>query len=304
VTRHAASKMTTSLEANRTSRTALASDGLRLHYLEYGPRFDLQIPVVCLPGLTRSAEDFDRIARVLAAAPNGRGRRVLALDYRGRGRSDWDPDWTHYNLQVEHQDILATLAAAEVTNAIFIGTSRGGLHIMMLGALQPLLMRGAVINDIGPVVEMAGVMRIKSYVGKLPPLSSWKDAIDLLRKSACAYFTDVSREDWETYARQTFAEEGGRFALRYDPALARTLDAVTVDAPMPPLWPQFEALAGIPVLGIRGENSDILSPETFAEMGRRHPRFEACVVKGQGHAPLLLDAPTISAIAEFVGRIT
>ncbi len=295
--------MTTFFEVNRTSRTALASDGLRLHYMEYGPRFDPQILVVCLPGLTRSAEDFDRLARVLAAPPNGRRRRVLALDYRGRGRSDWDTDWTHYNLQVEHQDILATLVAAEVTNAIFVGTSRGGLHIMMLGALQPLLMRGAVINDIGPAIEMAGVMRIKSYVGKLPPLASWKDAVDLLRRSACAYFTNVSEDDWETYARQTFAEHNGQFQLRYDPALARTLEEVTADAPMPQLWPQFEALAGIPVLGIRGENSDILSPETFAEMGRRHPRFEAHVVKGQGHAPLLLDAPTILAIAEFVERV-
>jgi len=290
-------------EVNRISRFAFSSDGLRLHYLEYGPRSDPQTPVICLPGLTRSAEDFDRLAGVLAAAPTGRRRRVLALDYRGRGGSDWDTDWTHYNVQVELQDILATLAAAEVTNAIFVGTSRGGLHIMILGALQPLLMRAAVINDIGPVIEMAGLMRIKSYVGKLPPLASWKDAIDLIRQAACAHFTDVSKDDWETYARQTFAEENGRFALRYDPALARTLDAVTPDAPMPQLWPQFETLAGIPLMGIRGGNSDILSADTFAEMGKRHPRFESLVVKGQGHAPLLLDAPTISAIVEFVERV-
>jgi pimeloyl-ACP methyl ester carboxylesterase len=290
-------------EVNRVSRYTPASDGLHLHYLEYGSRSDPATPVVCLPGLTRSAEDFDRLARMLAAPASGRGRRVLALDYRGRGRSGWDSDWQRYNLLVEQADILATLAAAEVINAIWVGTSRGGLHIMMLAAARPALLRGAVINDIGPVIEMAGLLRIKSYVGKLPPLASWQDAIELLRAAACMQFTDLADADWEAYARLTFAEKGGRFQLRYDPALARTLDAITAESPMPDMWPQFEALKSVPLLGIRGENSDILSPATFAEMAKRHPAFESLVVKGQGHAPLLLDAPTIAAIADFVGRV-
>lgn len=291
-------------EVSRVSRYTPASDGLRLHYLEYGPRSDPRTPVVCLPGLTRNAEDFDRLARVLAAPAGGTGRRVLAMDYRGRGRSDWDPDWTHYNLQIEHADILTALAAAEVASAIFIGTSRGGLHIMLLAASQPSLLRGAVINDIGPLIDPSGLMRIKSYVGKLPTLTSWKDAIDLLHQSACAHFTNVSAEDWQTYARMTFTEEHGKFKLRYDPALARTLDALTPDAPPPDLWPQFQALAAVPVLGIRGENSDVLSAATFAEMARRHPALESLLVKGQGHPALLLDAPTISAIANFVERVS
>jgi pimeloyl-ACP methyl ester carboxylesterase len=288
-------------DAKNVSRYVAAP---RLHYLEYGARRASATPVVCLPGLTRNAEDFDRLARVLAApSAGGSGRRVLALDYRGRGRSGWDKDWRHYDLKFEHLDILATLAAAEVTSAIFIGTSRGGLHIMLLAFAQPWLLRGAVLNDIGPVIDMAGLMRIKSYVGKLPRLRSWKAAIDFLRQSACKHFTNVAEADWETYARQTFAAKKGRFQLRYDPALARTLDAVTPESPLPEIWPQFEALKGIPVLGIRGENSDILSPATLAEMAKRHTAFEQLIVKGQGHAPLLLDAATISAIADFVGRI-
>ena len=300
--------MTDNSGVSRISRFTAAPDGLRLHYLEYGSRSDSGVPVVCLPGLARNAEDFDRLARVLAAPVTGPRRRVLALDYRGRGGSAWDPDWTHYNLQVEHADILAVLAAAEVTNAIFIGTSRGGLHIMVLAAVVPMLLRGAVINDIGPVIEMAGVMRIKGYVGNLPPLASWKEAVELFRRTAGVHFTNVTEADWDTYARHTFAEDNGRLQsgrlqLRYDPALARTLDAVSVDAPLPEMWPQFEALANVPLLGIRGENSDILSPATFAEMGKRHFGFEAHIVKGQGHAPLLLDATTIAAIADFVGRI-
>jgi pimeloyl-ACP methyl ester carboxylesterase len=294
----------TDLSVSRISRHFYAHDGLRLHFLEYGLRTAPATPVVCLPGLTRTAEDFDRLARAIAGAANGPRRRVLAVDYRGRGGSDWDPDWSHYNLAVEQEDILATLAAAEVTDAIFVGTSRGGLHIMLLATARPQLLRGAVINDIGPLIERAGLMRIKSYIGKLPTLTSWSEAIDFLRQSACLHFTNVPAADWESYARQTFAEEDGRFRLRYDPALARTLDTFTPEAPPPePLWPQFEALASIPVLGIRGERSDLLSAETFAEMGRRHPAFQSLVVEGQGHPPLLLDAPTISTIANFIARL-
>jgi pimeloyl-ACP methyl ester carboxylesterase len=294
--------MTAQPVVNRASRFALSPDGLRLHYLEYGSKFDPGTPVVCLPGLARTAEDFDRLAQVLAAPAIGQTRRILALDYRGRGRSAWDPDWTHYNLATEHEDILATLAAAEVTNAVTIGTSRGGMHVMLLAAARPSLIRGAVINDIGPVIERSGLMRIKSYVGKLPQLTTWKGAVDYLRKSAGAHFTDIAEADWETYTRQTFKEDNGQFQLRYDPALARTFDTVAEDSPLPELWPQFEALANVPLLVIRGGNSDLLSAATFTDMGKRHPAFEGYVVKGQGHAPLLLDTATISVIAGFIAR--
>ena len=291
------------MNAKPASHFTFARDGLRLHYLEYGSSSDPGMPVVCLPGLARTAEDFDRLARVLAAPDAKPRRRVLSLDYRGRGGSAWDQDWTHYNLQTEHEDILTALEAANITNAIFVGTSRGGLHIMLLATTQPSLLRGAIINDIGPAIELRGLMRIKSYVGKLPPLGNWKDVVNYLRSVAGAYFTSIAEADWECYARLTFREEGDRFVLRYDPALARTLESITADAAQTDLWPAYEALKNVPLLGIRGENSDILSPETFAEMGKRHPTFEAYTVKGQGHAPLLLDAATISVIANYVGRV-
>lgn len=281
---------------DRVSRFVSASDGLLLHYLDYGPASGP--PVVCLPGLTRSGEDFDRLARALAQD----GRRVLALDYRGRGRSEWDQDWMHYNLGVEHQDILATLNDANVTNALFIGTSRGGVHTMLLAAARPELVRAAVINDIGPVVEPAGLMRIKSYVGKPPPAASIEEAAAILRRTASAQFTKVSKEDFETYARLTFVEKDGRLALRYDPALTHALDAIEPESPPVLYWEQWDAMAHIPVLGVRGSNSDLLSEETFKKMGEGHPHFEALTVEGQGHAPLLLDAPTIGAIADFVRR--
>lgn len=286
-------------EVSRISRFAAAPDGLQLHYLDYGERSNSGSVVVCLPGLSRTAEDFDVLARAL---PNKRPRRILALDYRGRGLSDRDPDPSHYNLAVEHTDILATLDAAGVASAIFVGTSRGGLHTMMMTAMQPARVRAAVINDIGPVIERPGVMRIKGYVGKLAPLHSWDEAIVYLQKTVGRDFTGLSKSEWDAFARLTYREENGQFRLPYDPQLARTLDATTEDAPIPDLWPQFYAMANISVLGIRGENSDILSAETLAEMARRHPHFQAHVVAGQGHPPLLLDAPTIAVIEAFVSR--
>lgn len=295
--------MAATFDVDRVSRFMSAPDGLRLHYLEYCADTASDSVIVCLPGLSRTAEDFDGLARLLAISPSGQRRRILALDYRGRGLSGWDADPTHYALPVEHSDILAVLDAAGVTRAIFIGTSRGGLHTMMMAAMQPARLRAAVLNDIGPVIERSGLMRIKGYVGKLPALRSWDDAVGLLRKTVGANFTNLSAADWSKFTHLTYREENGVFRLPYDPQLARNLDATTADSSLPDMWPQFEAMANIPVLGIRGENSDILSAETLAEMARRHPHFQGHVVVGQGHPPLLLDPPTIAVIETFVAQV-
>jgi pimeloyl-ACP methyl ester carboxylesterase len=279
------------------SRFYSAQDGLRLHLRDYeGPRD--RTPVVCLPGLARTAEDFDRVARRLMAS-----RRVVALDYRGRGLSEYDKDWTHYDLAVESADILTVLTAAGIGEAIIVGTSRGGLHAMLLAAVRPTLLRGVVLNDIGPVLEAKGLARIRGYVGKLPAPRSWSDAIALAKSIMGAQFTSLDDASWETYARLTFEEKGGHFLPRYDVNLMRPLAALDLEAPLPQLWPQFDGLAHVPLLAIRGKNSDLLSPETLAGMAARHPRFESLVVPGQGHAPLLLDEPTLERIAAFVGEI-
>ena len=214
------------------SRYIRAADGLRLHYFDYsappGGGGSPLLPVVCLPGLARSADDFDRIARTLQAD----GRRILALDYRGRGRSDWDQDWRRYDFDVEQADIMAQLADAGVEQAVFIGTSRGGLHTMRIAARRPGVVRGAVLNDIGPKIEHAGLLRIKRYVGKLPPIPSMREAIALMRMTAGVDFSGVSPQEWEDYARLTFVEKDGKVLLRYDPELSHTLDSVR------PTWRQ------------------------------------------------------------------
>lgn len=279
------------------SRFIAAADGLRLHYNDY-PSSQKRLPLVCLPGLARTANDFWRVAEGVVPT----GRRMLALDYRGRGLSEWDKDWRRYTLDVEQADILAVLADAGVSEAVFLGTSRGGMHTMRLSRARPGLVRAAVLNDIGPKIEKSGLLRIKGYVGKLPPLRSLNEAIALMRLTAGRDFPGVKPEEWEIYARQTFVEKDGVVALRYDPELSHTLDGVTPDAEFEDFWEPFAALAKGPILALRGETSDILSVETLAEMAQRAPLLEAHTVPGQGHAPLLLDPPTLARIVDFLEK--
>ena len=273
-----------------------AQDGLVLHLRSYGDDASPLTPVVCLPGLARTGGDFDALALALAAA----GRRVVALDYRGRGLSQWDANPAHYDVMTENADIQAVLAAAGIEQAVFVGTSRGGIHTMVLSATRPRLIKAAVLNDIGPVIESKGLARIKGYVGKLPQPRNWADATDLIKRLASAQFTGLSEAEWDEFARLTFVETNGTLAARYDPALSKGLAAIDLSAKIPDLWPQFDGLKHVPLLVIRGANSDLLSPETLAAMAARHPRCETFSVPGQGHAPLLLDTPSIERIAAFV----
>jgi pimeloyl-ACP methyl ester carboxylesterase len=279
-----------------------APDGMKLHVAEYGAAEDPGVPIVCLPGLARTVEDFDPLARALAFEGRTR-RRVLAIDYRGRGLSEYDKDWNNYSIPVENADILATLAALGISRGIFVGTSRGGMHILTLTATRPTILHAAVLNDIGPVVEPLGLIRIKGYVGKLPIPRNWMQAVEILKSVMSAQFTGLSDEDWRAYAATTYVEKEGKFALRYDAKLMKTLDSVGPDMPRIELWPQFEALATIPVLAIRGENSDLLSRETFEAMQKRIPDCEGWVVPQQGHAPLLTDGLTITRIGTFIDRV-
>lgn len=271
-------------------------DGLRLHYLDYPCPSPRRLPLICLPGLARSADDFSRVASEI----NARGRRVIAIDYRGRGQSDWDQDWRNYSLDTEQSDIFAILAEAEISQAVFLGTSRGGMHIMRICAHSPSLVCAAILNDIGPKIENDGLVRIKRYVGKLPPMNSMSDTIALMRMSMAPSFPGVEWEDWETYARHTFVEKNGKVILRYDPALSHTLDSVTPESEYETFWGEFDFLKKVQLLVIRGETSDIFSTETLEEMKRIAQNLQSLTVMGQGHAPLLLDRATIEKIALFL----
>jgi pimeloyl-ACP methyl ester carboxylesterase len=289
------------MAASVESRFVTAPDGLRLHVRDHGDRRTWRLPVVCLPGLSRTAEDFDVLATALAndaTAP----RRVLALDLRGRGLSDYDRNPENYNVTVELADVIAVLTACGAAPAIMVGTSRGGLITMEMAPKQPGAIAGAVLNDIGPVIEVQGLMRIKGYVGKLPEPRSFEDAADLLRRVSGAQFPNLGPADWLAAAKRGWREQKGRLVTIYDPALAHNLATVNPDKPMPTKWMEFEALTQVPMLVIHGANSDILSPETVEAMKARHPDMDVVEVPDQGHAPLLAEPDIIAKIAHFAAE--
>jgi pimeloyl-ACP methyl ester carboxylesterase len=276
-----------------------ARDGLRLYARHYPAYGSARRPVLCLAGLTRNGRDFHHLATALAR-PDETGRDVYALDSRGRGRSEHDRDWRNYSLLVELNDALDFMTMKGLHGAAIIGTSRGGLIAMLIAVLRPGAMAAVVLNDIGPVLERDGLARIAAYVGRIPLPATWEEATQLMREMNKRQFTAVPAEDWAEQARAWFNDDNGHPAPGYDPNIAKAVSVM--DGPTPELWPQFGALVHVPVLTLRGENSDILSAKTVEGMRARHPRLETFSVPGQGHAPLLRDAPTISAVAAFLMR--
>jgi pimeloyl-ACP methyl ester carboxylesterase len=269
-----------------------------LHLRSYGSRVASALPVVCLPGLARTAADFHPLAAALAADP-AKPRLVVALDYRGHGQSAYDRNSDNYTLPVALIDLLAVLTALEIAPAIFLGTSYGGLLAMMLAVWRPTAIAGVILNDIGPVIELRGLMRIKHYVGKLPVPRSLEEGAEILRWWFDAQFPKLAPQDWLAFAQRTWREHGGRLAPDYDLKLARTLQGANLESP-PPLWNQFDALARIPLMVIRGTNSDMLASTTLDAMLARRGELEVAVVPDQGHAPFLAGPKLIGRIAAFV----
>jgi pimeloyl-ACP methyl ester carboxylesterase len=284
-----------------TSRFVSAQDGLRLHVRSYGPRIAPGLAVVCLPGLARSSVDFHVLATALADDAEQR-HHVVAMDYRGRGRSEYDRNADNYSLAVELSDVIAVLTALGIAPAVFVGTSRGGILAMLLAAVRPSAIAGVVLNDIGPVIDTRGLMRIKSYVGKLPQPKSFEDAAEMLRRLFAAQFPKLSSDDWRDFARRSFVEQDGRLVADYDVKLVQTLANIDSARPLPPLWQQFDALAQVPVMVIRGANSDVLSAATVAAMCARRPDIESVEVPDQGHAPLLVEDEIIRRIGAFMAN--
>ncbi|HKJ61843.1 MAG TPA: alpha/beta hydrolase [Hyphomicrobiales bacterium] len=276
-----------------------SNTGLTLYARHYGkPQVGLR-PIVCLPGLTRNSADFHDLAVFLANHPS-RPRDVYCPDYRGRGESDWDADWQNYSPFIEMLDVLDLMAIRGLENATIIGTSRGGIIAMLIAVMRPKAMSALVLNDIGPVIETAGLARIMGYAGKVPVPSSWVEATELVRSMNKRFFTTLDNDDWEALARQLFKEKDGRPAQAYDYKLGNALSEIDISQKIPTMWTQFEAIKHIPVLVLRGENSDILSARTVLEMERHHPRLASITVHAQGHAPLLKDRFTLGIVADFL----
>lgn len=255
-------------------------------------------PVLCLPGLTRNSRDFHEIALDLSSGD--RARDVYTLDSRGRGLSDYDSDWRNYTVPCEMQDALDFMIARNLAGAAILGTSRGGLIAMVMAAAQPGFLGPVVLNDIGPVIERDGLSRIASYVGRTPLPRDWKEAAALVRDMNKNAFTAVDDSEWEPIARQLFNERNGRPAPGYDAKLGQAFSSI--DGPIPPLWSQFDALKRVPVMVIRGINSDLLSEATVEAMRQRHKDLSELAIAGQGHAPWLRDKASITEVRRFLER--
>lgn len=273
-----------------------APDGRRLHFEDTGGEGP---PVLCLPGLTRNHRDFDSLAASLA-----REFRVVRLDSRGRGGSDWaERPFEEYTIGVEASDALALVDHLGLTRIGLVGTSRGGILGLAMAATRPGLIAALALNDVGGVIEGAGLLRILATLGREPKAESFAEAAESLRHANARQFPDVSLERWESHARAIYRDEGGRPRLSYDPHL-RGAAAAAIDADQPTvhIWPLFDGIVKIPLLVIRGENSDILRKETVEQMSRRHPEMLYVEIAGRGHAPFLDEPDAQSAIRSFLAK--
>ncbi|MEY8829787.1 alpha/beta fold hydrolase [Sedimentitalea sp. XS_ASV28] len=263
-----------------------APDGLSLHYEDNG---DGQ-PLLCLPGLTRNTRDFDFLAPHMGAC------RMIAMDYRGRGQSDYADDHATYSIPHEASDVIALLEHLKLDKVTVLGTSRGGLIAMALAAAHPDRLSAVILNDVGPVIAPGGVERIMQYVGVTPPYRNLAEAAEAMAATQGQQFPGLAAETWQRLAAAQYAETAEGLALRYDARLRDALIEQAQAGPPPDLWPLFDALKPLPVGVLRGENSDILSPDTLAEMQARHPGLVAVTVANRGHVPLLDEAESLDLI--------
>lgn len=275
-----------------------SADGVRLHYRDYAGGDHQHPPIICLPGLTRNARDFEPVADRFAGE-----WRVLALDFRGRGLSDPDPNPERYVPPTYARDVLKLLDQLGIADAVFVGTSLGGLTTMLIAAMEEERIAGALINDIGPDVDPEGIARIKDYVGKA---ASWPDfaaAGAAFAERAGDVYPDWSPAEWERFARRCCREEGGAVSLDYDMAIAQPFAAAN-DAAQPNLWPLLDNLRGKPVTILRGAASDLFSADTANQMVEvLGDDAELVTVARVGHAPSFDEPESIAALERLLARI-
>lgn len=277
-------------------------DGLDLFARDYpAPAGSVsRLPVVCLHGLTRSGRDFEELAPLLAAD----GRRVIVPDIRGRGRSERSKDPRRYHPAVYARDIAAMLDHLEMPQAIFIGTSMGGLIMMALAVRRSRAIAAAVLNDVGPRIDPRGIARILSYAGRSGPVANWTEAAAFARATNAVAFPDYDAAQWDAFARRLFREDQGRLVPAYDPAIAAGLAKPPSALTRAAAWLAFRRLARRrPTLLIRGALSDLVTDEIAARMRRVAPAMVETVVPGVGHAPMLTEPVAVKAIDDFLASV-
>ncbi|MEL1250825.1 alpha/beta fold hydrolase [Aurantiacibacter gilvus] len=278
-----------------------SGDGLTLHYRDYPGRpegLGDRPPILCIPGLTRNARDFEPVTDAFAGE-----WRVICAELRGRGESDYARDSASYVPAQYVADIAALLDQAGLDKVVVLGTSLGGIITMLLALSHGDRLAGAVINDIGPVIEPEGLERIKDYVGQGRSFPTWMHAARAMKDSSSQIYPAFETADWLRLAKRLMVVSGsGRIAFDYDMKIAEPM--LEADGPVDfDMWPAWRALAARPVLALRGELSDLLSEETFRRMAEESDNVEAVTVPGVGHTPTLEEPVALEAIARLLGRV-
>lgn len=289
-----------------------SDEGLPLHARDYAPASGpTKLPVICIHGLTRNARDFEDLAPKIAAM----GRRVLAVDVRGRGLSARDPNPMNYHPGTYAADIVALLQAAGIERAVFVGTSMGGLIAMVLTSLKPEAVAAAVLNDVGPELSPVGLARIAGYTGMASRFGTWDEAIAYAKAINEAAFPAYTAEDWDRFARRLFDEIDGGFVLAYDPDIAAPIKAAAEAAAKtqasggaalapPDMYPLFRALSkDRPLLLVRGGISDLIDPAIAERMKAAAPHMAYAEVPGVGHAPMLTEPEAWAAMEKLLETI-
>ena len=280
--------------AEWTDRYWNSADGVKLHYRDHDGDRD-RPPILCIPGLTRNARDFEPVADRFAG-----DWRVISIDLRGRGGSAFDPDPANYKPMVYVADILKLLDQLGIADAVFVGTSLGGLCTMALALTDRERIAGALLNDIGPVVDMAGIDRIASYVGKDARFEGWDEAIAQVVARNLDVYPDYTRPEWERFVRRMAREDGDAVVFDYD---MRIVDNFERAATAPEIWPLYQALDGRPVTILRGELSDLLSAEVAERMASAIDDAELVTVPRVGHAPSFDEPESIAALERLLARV-
>ena len=282
--------------ADFADRYWTSADGIKLHYRDYAGPHE-RPPILCLPGLTRNARDFEPVADRCAGQ-----WRVIAVDLRGRGGSGYDPDPANYNPSVYVTDVLKMLDQLGIADAVFVGTSLGGLCTMLLALHDAERIAGALLNDIGPVIDQAGIDRIRGYVGEDQRFASWDEAIAILSARNAAGFPRWRAGEWERYVRRICREDGGAIRFDYDMAIADNFRRIA-GLPQVDVWPLYRALDGRPVTILRGELSDLLSAETAQAMATEMSDAELVTVPDVGHTPSFEEPESQAALDGLLERV-
>ena len=269
-------------------------DGLQLYACDYCPAEPIET-IVCMHGLTRNSKDFDPVVELLSEQ-----YRVITVDLRGRGRSQWDRSPANYQPACYVQDMFILFEKLNLGDVILLGTSLGGLMSMLMSAMHPEKIKAVIVNDIGPEIHPEGLARIKSYVGKSKGVNNWAEATAQVKLINQHDFPDLSEKQWSDFALRLYREnQAGIPVLDYDPAISQPM-IESEEAAAPTLWDVFEHTANKPLLLIRGALSDILTDTIVHKMLKVKPDISYCCLSNRGHAPLLSESKAQQAIKNFL----